>query len=125
MKLQRGQTLVASLVVIAIIAILLVVFMKGSGAFGQTASPRADGKGTTIPGLVKYKAEDTVCKSNLGQVRMALSIAHDSGDETWPQTLQETKLGSDFYRCPIGKEPYTYDPQTGEVHCPHPGHEKY
>jgi len=127
MKLQRGQTLVASLVVIAIIAILAAVVMKGSGAFGAKSSPRADGRGTTVPGLVKAKAEDTVCRSNLGQLRMSLQISHDSGgsDEAWPQTLEETRLGQAFYKCPMGKEPYVYNPQTGEVHCTHPGHEKY
>ena len=128
MKLQRGQTLVASLVVIAIIAILAAVVMKGSGAFSGAKSPRADGRGTTVPGLVKAKAEDTVCRSNLGQLRMSLSIVHDTGgDEAWPQTLEETRLGAQFYTCPMGKgkEPYTYNPQTGEVHCIHPGHEKY
>lgn len=126
MKLQRGQTLVASLVVIAIIAILAAVVFKGSGAFGSKGSPRADGRGTTVPGLVKAKAEDTVCRSNIDQLRTSLSIAHDSGgDDAWPQTLEETRLGKAFYQCPMGKEPYSYDPQTGAVHCVHPGHEKY
>jgi hypothetical protein len=128
MKLVRGNTLVATLAVMAIIAILAVVFMKGSGAFGTTSSPRADGRGTTVPGLVKAKAEDEVCRSNLQQLRMSIGIAHDTGaDEAWPQTLEETRLGSQFYTCPMGKgkEPYQYNPQTGEVHCIHPGHEKY
>lgn len=126
MRRQGGHTLAATLVVIAIIAVLAVVFMKGSGAFGVSKSPRADGKGTTVPGLVKAKAQDEVCKSNLNQVRLSLQIAHDStGDEDWPQKLEETRIGQDFYRCPMGKEPYQYNPQTGEVHCVHPGHEKY
>lgn len=126
MKLVRGNTLVATLAVMAIIAILAVVFMKGSGAFGASGSPRADGRGTTVPGLVKAKAQDEVCRSNLQQLRQSLSIAHDTGgDEAWPQTLDETHIGSQFYSCPMGKEPYQYNPQTGEVHCTHPGHEKY
>lgn len=127
-KIQSGQTLAASLVVIAIIAVLAVVVLKGSGAFSNQGSPRADGRGTTVPGLVKAKAEDTVCKSNLAQVRMSLGITHDTGgDETWPQSLEETKLGKQFYSCPMtkGQEPYSYDPQTGTVKCVHPGHGKY
>lgn len=125
---QRGETLIGMLVVIAIIAILAAVALKGSGAFGKSGSPRADGRGTTVPGLVKAKAEDTVCKNYLGQLRMSLTMAHDSsGDETWPQSLEETKLGTQFYSCPMtkGKEPYGYDPTTGRVWCVHPGHEKY
>jgi hypothetical protein len=127
MTLQRGNTLVATLVVMAIIAILAVVMMKGSGTFGAQGSPRADGRGTTIPGLVKAKAEDTVCQSNLGQLRMSLSIAKMNNDEQWPASLDDTKLGAQFYTCPMGKgsEPYQYNPATGEVHCIHPGHEKY
>jgi len=43
-----------------------------------------------------------------------------------PKTLAEVRgLGNDMKQCPIGKEPYEYDPATGKVHCPHPGHEKY
>lgn len=127
MKRQSGNTLVATLVVMAIIAILAVVMMKGSGAFGAQGSPRADGRGTTVPGLVKAKAEDTVCQSNLGQLRMSLQIAKMNNDDQWPASLNDTKLGTQFYTCPMGKgaEPYQYNPATGEVHCIHPGHEKY
>ena len=125
MRAQRGQTLVASLIVIAIILVLAVVLLRGSGAFtGAPASNRADGKGTTVVGAVRYEAKDEVCKSNLGQVRQAIQIAAPL-DEDFPATLQDTKLPSEFYACPIGKEPYQYDPATGVVRCPHPGHEKY
>ena len=27
--------------------------------------------------------------------------------------------------CPVGEEPYDYDPTTGQIHCVHPGHERY
>ena len=123
--MRRGQTLVASLIVIAIIGILAVALMKGSGMFsGEAKSPRKDGKGTTTMGLAQYKARDEVCRSNLGQVRMSINI-NTSTDEEHPATLQDLKLPAEFMRCPIGKEPYVYDPATGQVDCPHPGHEKY
>jgi len=118
---QRGQTLIASLIVIVIIAILAVVFLKGGGA----TSARKDGEGRTIIGQTKAAAKDDVCRSNLSQVRAALQIKQDPVDGTWPETLEETHIGSEFYRCPLGKEPYVYDPKTGQVHCIHPGHEKY
>ncbi len=126
-KLVKGQTLAASLIVIVIIAILAVVMMKGSGAFGVNQSPRADGRGTTVPGLVMAKAEDTVCRNYLGQLRSSLTIARMNNDEQWPATLEETRLGATFYGCPMGKgkEPYSYNPETGEVKCIHPGHGKY
>lgn len=122
---RSGQTLAASLIVIVIIAILAVVLMKGTGAFGPSQSPRADGRGTTVPGLVKAKAEDTVCRNYLGQLRASLQIAKMDNDDQWPATLQDSRLGSSFYACPMGKEPYSYDPASGQVRCPHPGHEKY
>lgn len=121
-RLVRGQTLVASLIVIAIIAILAVVLLKAN--LGEGKSSRPDGKGTTIPGAVMMKAQDTVCKDKLNQVRMSLQMSHTT-DDTYPSTIQETRLGNSFYQCPIGKEPFNYDPQTGKVQCPHPGHENY
>jgi hypothetical protein len=130
MKTKRlgAFSLVATLMTIAIMAILAVGLMYGSGVFSgeKPKSPRADGRGTTIPGLVKAEAQDTVCQSNLGQLRAALQIAQtSSGDDTFPPTLEETKIGGAFYKCPMGKEPYLYNPSTGQVSCPHPGHEKF
>lgn len=127
MRLRGGNTLVSTMAVLVIIAILMVAMMKGSNLFGAPQSPRADGRGTTVPGLVKAKAEDTVCRDYLRNLRMSLEIAKTSNDDQWPTTLEDTRLGKTYYSCPMGKgkEPYTYDPATGEVHCIHPGHEKY
>ncbi|HVL39864.1 MAG TPA: prepilin-type N-terminal cleavage/methylation domain-containing protein [Fimbriimonadaceae bacterium] len=119
----RGFTLISTLVTIALILVLVVVYTTG-GFGGRSGSTRADGKGTTVPGAARMKAFDTQCKSNLGQVRQSLQLAATL-DEPYPATLQETRLGDGFYHCPIGKEPYQYDPSTGRVACPHPGHEKY
>lgn len=121
MKLQRGNTLVATLAVIAIIAILAVVFLKGGG----TMKARKDGIGKTIIGQTRADAKDTVCQSNLGQIRSSLQINQDPVEGTWPAKLEDTRLGADFYACPLGHEPYQYDPKTGKVRCIHPGHEKY
>lgn len=117
---RRGQTLVASLIVIAIIAILAVALLGGSGK-----SSRADGLGKTLPTQVKLKAKDEACKSNLGQVRASIMIARSNADDAPPADLSETRLGADFLKCPIGGESYSYDAATGTVTCPHPGHESY
>lgn len=126
MNRLRGQTLVASMIVIVIILILAVVLFQGSGAFssGKPTSSRADGHGTTTIGQVRYDAKDDVCRSNLTQVRQAIEIATTTDDEH-PATLQDLKLPAEFYACPIDHEPYVYDPASGRVYCPHPGHEKY
>jgi len=124
---ERGHTLIGLLAAMAIIAVLGVSLFYGSGAFqaGGPKSPRKDGKGTTIPGLVKAKAQDGACQSNLNQVRLGIQVAETSGEDSRPQSLQELRLGSTFLSCPLGKEPYQYDPSTGKVQCPHPGHEKF
>jgi hypothetical protein len=126
MKAIRGQTLVASLIVIVIMCILAVVLLRGSGAFGGAAgtSNRKDGLGTTTVGAVKYAAKDDVCMSNLRQVRMSIQINRTS-DDAPPASLNDCKLPKSFLSCPVGHEPYDYDPATGDVHCVHPGHEKY
>ena len=122
----RGNSLAGLLVTIALMAVLAVVLFKGSGAFGSNAgSARKDGKGTTVLGAVRYEAKDTVCRSNIGQVRQALMIAQSNNDEKYPDNLEDTKLPKEFYKCPLGGEKYIYDPATGKVYCPHPGHEKY
>ncbi len=114
--------MIAALIAVAIILILLVVFLRPS----SNSSPRADKKGYTTVGLARLSALDTKCQSDLQQVRLAIQTAKaGSGDDANPATLEETRLGPEFYKCPVGGESYVYDPATGQVHCPHPGHEKY
>jgi len=121
---RRGNTLVGLLVTMVIMAMLAMVFMYGSGTFGQHVSARKDGKGTTIPGAAEAAARDTVCRSNLNQVRQGLMVAQ-GGEDTHPESLDVLKFPADSLHCPIGHEAYLYDPTTGTVTCPHPGHEKY
>src|SRR5579862_1388271 len=112
--MKRGNSLIGLLAVVAILAILAVVFMRGNNVFSApgTGSPRPDGKGTTIPGLIKADAQDDVCRSQLRDLRMAIQVAEMNNDDKPPATLQETKQGAEFYKCPVGGEPYQYDPQT-------------
>jgi Tfp pilus assembly protein PilE len=126
MKNQRGQTLVATLIVIVIMCVLGVVLLQGSGAFSKDGpkSSRADGLGKTTVSSVKYAAKDDVCRSNLNQVRSSITI-NTSTDDEYPATIEDTRLGSSFYECPIGHEKYLYDPSSGKVSCPHAGHESY
>lgn len=121
---RTGQTLVATLIVLAIMAMLAIVLMNGS--LGPGESSRADGKGTTIPGRVIYAARDDKCMSNLGQVRAAIVIARSNADDAPPASMDELRLGKDFLKCPIDPhEDYQYNAEEGTVSCPHPGHEKY
>ena len=121
---RRGQTLVASLIVLVIIAMLAVVLMNGTMGAGE--SNREDGKGTTIPGRVMYMARDDKCMSNLNQARAAIQIARINADDAPPASIDELRLSQDFLRCSIDpKEPYKYNAEEGTIMCPHPGHDKY
>ncbi|HEY0866195.1 MAG TPA: prepilin-type N-terminal cleavage/methylation domain-containing protein [Fimbriimonas sp.] len=122
---RKGQTLAAMLIVIVIIAILAAVMYVGPGVLGgKKESPRADKMGNTTMGLSKLQAEDEVCRSNLRQLRSAIQVVQMSEDR-FPTSLMEVPSGASMSACPIGKEPYAYDPMSGTVSCPHPGHENY
>lgn len=122
--MKRGNTLVGMLAVMAIIAVLAAVAYVGFGP-GAGKSTRKDGKGITTLGAAKAKAQDEVCKSNLSQARQLLMVAQQTSDDALPQTLDQIPGIKSVSNCPIGKEAYTYDPSTGKISCPHPGHEAY
>lgn len=117
--------MIATLITVVIILILMVVLMKGEGLGGDTVDVRKDGLGKTTMGGAILTAKDSVCQSNLSQVRTALAAARMSSTDGPPQSITEAGLPANEYICPVGGEPYSYDPVTGGVHCVHPGHEKF
>lgn len=121
---KSGFTMVAVLVVVAIIVVLVVVFY-GKGAQNSSLPERADKKGETMIGKSLYAAKDDQCRNGLDQIRSSIAINTDPVEGTKPARLEDTRLGQQFYKCPVGGEAYVYDPKTGKVHCPHPGHEAY
>jgi hypothetical protein len=125
--MKRGNSLVGLLVAAAIVLLLMVVVMKGTNTFAVNGgvSQRKDGLGKTVPGMAFAATRDDVCRMHLHDLRMAIDLQHQTNDEAFPATLEDTKQGSEFYSCPIGHEPYNYNPETGEVKCVHLGHEKY
>lgn len=125
MRVQRGNSLVGVLVAVFIVILAIVIFTTGGKFLGGESGERADGKGETLIGKGIYRGKDATCMSNMGQLRSGISLATDPVDNVFPQSLEETKLGAQFYVCPVGKERYEYDPATGTVYCPHKGHEKY
>ncbi|HLO98415.1 MAG TPA: prepilin-type N-terminal cleavage/methylation domain-containing protein [Fimbriimonas sp.] len=119
---HAGFTLVATLIVIAIIAIATVVYINGTGDTKPT--PKADGRGKTVLGNVKASAEDTQCQSNISQARQLLQVAKASDEEFMPTTVAEIPGAASVSKCPVGKEDYTLG-TDGTMKCPHPGHGKY
>jgi hypothetical protein len=128
---ERGSwSLIGLLVVVVIGLVFFLMFMgpHSKGLLGpQSNKPDKDGAYTVV-GKSMNMAKDTECKSNLTQVRSAITMYRGEHDEAVPASLADVQLGTanpDFLKCPVGKEAYTYDATTGTVRCPHPGHENY
>lgn len=119
MRQTRAFTLIEILVVIVVVAILAAVvlprYLGGKGS---------DGEKTKTPITT---ANETVCRSNLASVRQSIA-AYQAGDTDggFPARLDDLReLPASIRKCEIGGEPYQYDPATGRVNCPHPGHENF
>ena len=112
----RGQTMIGLLVVIAIIAILAVVFLR-PGSKGDTKK--------SMPAQVQDKATGVECQSNLAQVRQMIQMYQMDNEQNPPNLQALSGLPAQFLCCPVGGEPYWYDPASGRVGCRHPGHERF
>jgi prepilin-type N-terminal cleavage/methylation domain-containing protein len=118
-RFRRGMSLVEILIVVCIIAVL------GSLLLSRVIGGGKDKYGNTIQSPMT-KAKGTECLSNLNQWRQAYKMATMTGEEEKPRTLQEFGRGfpTSMYKCPVGKQPIQFDPQTGRIWCSTPGHER-
>jgi len=114
-----GQTMIGLLVVIVIILGVTIYFLYPSRQAKNSSQPQR-----STATQVKDKAQDVVCQNNLRQIRMAIQADTMSGEPP-PRSLAELHYPPESLRCPVGGEPYQYDPRTGQVHCVHPGHERF
>ena len=114
----RGLNLIELLVVlVVIVAVAAYVWPRYIG--GKASGP------TRYSGPVT-QARDTVCRSNLTQARTSIqALSASDPDGRPPQSITDLGLPTEMQRCPVGGEPYRYDPSTGRIQCSHPGHEGY
>ncbi|HLJ55304.1 MAG TPA: prepilin-type N-terminal cleavage/methylation domain-containing protein [Chthonomonadaceae bacterium] len=117
---RRAFSLIEILVVMAIIVILSgITYGIYIGGRSKNAPP---GKAHSP----MERAKDVVCMEDLRSVRQSIEASRTTdSDNKFPASLDELRLPAELRACPEGKEPYRYDPATGEVHCVHPGHENY
>jgi len=121
-----GMSMIGTMVAIVIVLGATAFFITGGLGFMEGPEERADGKGKTLIGGARYTAEDTVCQTQLGQVRQWILISMGPVNNTYPVSLSSVgSLPRGYDTCPIDDEQYDYVPSTGSVSCPHLGHENY
>jgi competence protein ComGC len=117
---ERGFLMLIGLLVVLVIIMILYKSEFGGPVGGGSAAP--GGPQTMLGGAVD-RADQTICRNNLSQLRAAITI-YQGNNGTFPPSL-EALQSNVVLKCPVGGEPYQYDPATGTVHCTHPGHESF
>ena len=120
---SRGFGMVEILVVMIIIVGLAALYFGLRGK-PEVAEPAFEGEAQTTLGKAIQKGESVECRSNLNQFRQMIQMETMSSLEgTYPPALDK-RWGLPL-KCPVSGYDYKYDPQTGKVWCPTPGHEDY
>lgn len=122
---RRGFALIELVVVLLLILVAMGAYfgLRGKPKPGELQGERSATGAESIPLRAMQKAESLACKSNLQQVRQSLQMDKDSGAE-YPASLDQGATAS-VSKCPDSNQAYSYNPQTGQVWCTTPGHEKY
>ena len=119
MNRRRGFILIELLVVVIIIAVLAGLYFgvirKRGESYGALTTAQ------TSPGVAIEKAHGIECANNLNQQRqlVQMKVAEDG---QFPVAIDNSTI-SDL--CPVSNQQYNYDPQSGQVWCITPGHEKF
>jgi hypothetical protein len=98
-------------------------------ALGAWLLPRYLGTGKSSPTRSTIqapmeKAQGVACIENLRSVRAAITMAQQS-EERFPASLNDLRLGRDVVTCAVSRQPYVYNPNTGQVNCTYPPHRSY
>lgn len=126
---ERGMSafsLVGILVSVGIIvAVAAAIIPTYTGAGGGSMAGAPPGKAASPI----QRAESVECRTNLTQVRQAITM-YQTSNERVPANIQELGtygVSSSLMYCPVGGSGYTYgyDPRSGRVGCRYAGHERY
>jgi hypothetical protein len=110
---------------IGLLVVLVIIMLLYKAEFGGPApgASHAPGEPQTRLGAAVNQADKVVCRNNLSQLRAAIGI-YQGTYGSFPPSLEGLQSNVAL-KCPVGGEPYQYDPATGTVHCVHPGHEAF
>ena len=108
---------------VVVVAIVVVLFVVVVFPRMRVASPTP---GKPMPEAAMERGKDVECMQNLRSIREAI-VMYKTESEANPASLADLKMGvrPDFFKCPVGREAYVYDPNTGAARCQHPGHGRY
>jgi hypothetical protein len=132
-RAKRGFGVVEVIIVLVVVlcgALLYVTVTNGAKKAQQEARQdvtKQPGEGPhSVLGKAYQKGVSPACQEHLRQLRMMLDMAKSESESgSYPASLSELSGAAQISACPIGKDPYTYDPATGKVSCGHPGHEGF
>jgi hypothetical protein len=116
--------LIELLIVAIIIAVAVSYYLTSQRMVGAVSGGKPGNyDATTVPGVALERAKGVECQNNLQQLRAAIAT-YQANNGTFPSSLEELQSNVPL-QCPVGGEPYTYDPSTGQVHCVHRSHVQY
>ncbi len=118
--LSKGFALVELLVVMVVLVGLAALYFGMRGK-GEKAEPKFEGEAQTTLGKAVQKGESVECQNDLRQLRLMIQMEAMEGSN--PAQLNAS-WGVSLH-CPVSGYPYEYNPQTGQVWCPTPGHQDY
>jgi hypothetical protein len=120
---RRGSWTLIEIVVVMAILVALAAWLlpRYLGSAGQGMPGR-----NPIQAPIQ-RAQGVDCSNNLQQIRYAITMAQQT-NERFPASLNEVTssgISREMLVCPVSKQPYLYDPNTGRVGCPYPPHRSF
>ena len=112
---RSGMALIELVVALVIMAALAATMYGLWGRGGHKGEK-------SLPAQAEDRAHDIDCQNMLRQVRASIQMAMQETEQPPPAIPQDMAR---YAKCPVSGQPYTYDPQTGQLHCTTPGHEKF
>lgn len=108
---------------------ILLVLLTAGCSKNQTVmdpQPSTPGQARSIVGKSLNAGKSSECRSQLSQLRQAVQVYRVDNEQN-PASLTELNLNmpAEFYRCPVTKQDYLYDPSTGNIKCANPDHSDY